>query len=193
MFGDPWLRAVDFEPLFTPDVLQPELQLPFEKGVTWSMTVGPHAAWGAAAVRAALDFAPPSAETGCQTNWAWVNAAGPGLVVRSEDGAVVVDMDGDGNEQTGWNIIYLLLRMARSDGRVETGVRWASFLRGRYFHRHTAVSWGYNGDGCVRMNIGCDERLEAKQAQPLKRWAGEERPGGENHVIGASVLIFPGD
>jgi len=107
MFGDPWLRAVDFEPLFTPDVLQPELQLPFEKGVTWSMTVGPHAAWGAAAVRAALDFAPPSAETGCQTNWAWVNAAGPGLVVRSEDGAVVVDMDGDGNEQTGWNIIYL--------------------------------------------------------------------------------------
>ena len=107
MFGDPWLRAVDYEPLFTPDVRQPELQLPFAPGVTWSMTVGPHAAWGAAAVRAALDFSPPSSEPGCNTNWAWVNASGPGLVVRSENGAVVVDMDGDGFEQTGWNIIYL--------------------------------------------------------------------------------------
>lgn len=107
MFGDPWLRAVDFEPLFTPDVRQPELQLPFSPGVTWSMTVGPHAAWGAADVRAALDFAPPSAEAGCHTNWSWVTAAGPGLVVRSENGTVVVDMDGDGFEQTGWNIIYL--------------------------------------------------------------------------------------
>ena len=107
MFGDPWLTAVDYEPLFTPDVQQPELQLPFSDGVTWSMTVGPHAAWGAADVRAALDFAPPSAETGCNTYWSWVTAAGPGLVVRSENGTVVVDMDGDGFEQTGWNIIYL--------------------------------------------------------------------------------------
>lgn len=107
MFGDPWLRAVDFEPIFTPDVWQPELQLPFSPGVTWSMTVGPHAAWGAANVRAALDFGPPSSEPGCNTNWAWVTAAGAGLVVRSENGTVVVDMDGDGFEQTGWNIIYL--------------------------------------------------------------------------------------
>lgn len=107
MFGDPWLRALDFEPLFTPDVQQPELQLPFEQGVTWSMTVGPHAAWGAADVRAALDFSPPSSESGCNTNWSWVTATGPGLVTRSENGVVVVDMDGDGFEQTGWNLIYL--------------------------------------------------------------------------------------
>lgn len=118
MFGDPWLRAVEFEPLFTPDVRQPELQLPFSPGVTWAMTVGPHAAWGAADVRAALDFAPPSAETGCHTNWAWVTAAGPGLVVRSENGTVVVDMDGDGFEQTGWNIIYLHIA---SNQRVPVG------------------------------------------------------------------------
>lgn len=118
MFGDPWLRAVDFEPLFTPDVRQPELQLPFSEGVTWAMTVGPHAAWGAADVRAALDFAPPSAEAGCHTNWSWVTASGPGLVVRSENGAVVVDMDGDGFEQTGWNIIYLHIA---SNQRVPVG------------------------------------------------------------------------
>ena len=107
MFSDPWLRALEFEPLFTPDVRQPELQLPFSEGVTWAMTVGPHAAWGAADVRAALDFAPPSSESGCHTNWSWVTASGPGLVTRSENGVVVVDMDGDGFEQTGWNIIYL--------------------------------------------------------------------------------------
>lgn len=107
MFGDPWMIAQEFEPLFTPDVLQPELILPFQPGIVWSFTVGPHAAWGAADVRAALDFAPPSAETGCNTNWTWITSAGSGLVVRSENGIVVVDMDGDGFEQTGWNIIYL--------------------------------------------------------------------------------------
>ncbi len=107
MFGDPWLIAQQYEPLFTPDVLQPELILPFQPGIVWSFTVGPHAAWGAADVRAALDFSPPTAEPGCHTNWTWVTSTGPGLVVRSEDGAVVVDMDGDGFEQTGWNVIYL--------------------------------------------------------------------------------------
>jgi hypothetical protein len=107
MFGDPWLIAQKYEPLFTPEVLQPELILPFHPGIVWSFTVGPHAAWGAADVRAALDFSPPSAEPGCHTNWTWVTSAGSGLVVRSGDGTVVVDMDGDGFEQTGWNIIFL--------------------------------------------------------------------------------------
>lgn len=107
MFGDPWLIAQQYEPLFTPDVLQPEFILPFEEGVKWTYTVGPHAAWGAADVRAALDFSPPSSAPGCSENWSWVTAVGPGLVVRSESGAVVVDMDGDGFEQTGWNVIYL--------------------------------------------------------------------------------------
>ena len=34
MFGNAWLIAQEFEPLFTPAVLQPELILPFEPGVT---------------------------------------------------------------------------------------------------------------------------------------------------------------
>ena len=107
MFGNAWLIAQEFEPLFTPAVLQPELILPFEPGVTWSYTGGPHAAWGAAQVLAAIDFAPPSAATGCLANNAWVVASAAGLVVRSENGAVVVDLDGDGLEETGWNLIYL--------------------------------------------------------------------------------------
>jgi len=118
MFGDPWLIAQQYEPLFTPNVLQPELILPFDEGVKWSYTVGPHAAWGAADVRAALDFAPPSAEPGCNENWTWVTSVGSGLVVRSEAGTVVVDMDGDGFEQTGWNIIYLHIA---TSGRIPVG------------------------------------------------------------------------
>lgn len=112
MFGDPWMIAQQHEPLFTPNVLQPELILPFEEGIKWAYTVGPHAAWGAANVRAALDFSPPMAEPGCEQSWSWVTSVGAGLVVRSEDGAVVVDMDGDGYEQTGWNIIYLHIATA---------------------------------------------------------------------------------
>jgi murein DD-endopeptidase MepM/ murein hydrolase activator NlpD len=37
----------------------------------------------------------------------WIVATAPGLVVRSGKGVVVIDMDGDGHEQTGWNILYL--------------------------------------------------------------------------------------
>jgi LasA protease len=107
MFGNPWLTAQAYEPLFTPDVKQPDLILPFEPGVTWSFTGGPHAAWGAAEVRAAIDFAPPSEEIGCNSNQSWAVASAPGLVVRSENGVVVLDLDGDGSELTGWNLIYL--------------------------------------------------------------------------------------
>jgi murein DD-endopeptidase MepM/ murein hydrolase activator NlpD len=39
-------------------------------------------------------------------------------VVRSGNGVVVVDMDGDGSEQTGWNILYLHVA---ADGRVAKG------------------------------------------------------------------------
>jgi LasA protease len=36
-----------------------------------------------------------------------VVAAATGLIVRAEGGAIVEDLDGDGNEQTGWNILYM--------------------------------------------------------------------------------------
>ena len=34
-------------------------------------------------------------------------ASAPGLVVRSGDGAVMLDLDGDGYEQTGWVLFYM--------------------------------------------------------------------------------------
>jgi len=107
MFGNPWLIAQEYPSLFTPGMEQPPLDLPFESGIVWSYTSGPHAAWGAVEVRAALDFAPPADAPGCLPNSTWITASAPGLVVRSDNGTVVIDMDGDGKEETGWNIVYL--------------------------------------------------------------------------------------
>ena len=109
MFGDPWLRTNTIGPIFPPGIDQPEISLPFQIRSAWAFTGGPHSAWGEGGdgPMAALDFAPPSAQTGCLSSDSWIVSAAPGLVVRSGNGVVVVDMDGDGSEQTGWNILYL--------------------------------------------------------------------------------------
>jgi hypothetical protein len=83
--------------------------LPFSPGVVWSFTGGPHGAWEREAAWAALDFAPPSIETGCAPSTEWVVAAAPGLVTRSQNGLLILDLDGDGREETGWVLIYLHL------------------------------------------------------------------------------------
>jgi murein DD-endopeptidase MepM/ murein hydrolase activator NlpD len=45
-------------------------------------------------------------------------AAAPGLIIRSGDGVVVLDLDGDGREQSGWALLYL--HVATRD-RIEVG------------------------------------------------------------------------
>lgn len=104
LFGDPWEY---YHPLFEPELQQPPMTLPFMPGEVWSFTGGPHGAWEREAAWAALDFAPPASEPGCAESASWVVAAAPGLVVRSDNGLVVVDLDGDGYEQTGWVVLYL--------------------------------------------------------------------------------------
>jgi len=105
LFGNPFTRSV--EPLVPEDLTQPALQLPFERGRSWSFTGGPHAAWGNWAAWAALDFAPPGDALGCVQSNEWVVAAGDGPVIRSDYGLVVQDLDGDGLEGTGWVLQYL--------------------------------------------------------------------------------------
>ncbi len=118
MFGDPWARAQLVGPIFPPGLIQPPLVLPFEPGAKWSFTGGPHNGWGqinpniygqSHSVFSAIDFAPAASKTGCYPNDAWVVAAAPGLVIRSDNGVVTLDLDGDGYEQTGWNLLYLHL------------------------------------------------------------------------------------
>ncbi|HEY6072964.1 MAG TPA: hypothetical protein VIV15_06090, partial [Anaerolineales bacterium] len=56
---------------------------------------------------AAIDFAPATDHGGCAQTNTWILAAAPGLVVRSGQGVVTLDLDYDGFEQTGWDILYL--------------------------------------------------------------------------------------
>ena len=127
MFGDPWARADLVGPIFPPGLIQPPLVLPFEPGEKWSFTGGPHNGWGqinpniygqSYSIFSAIDFAPAAAKSGCIPSDKWVVASAPGLVVRSGEGVVMVDLDGDGYEQTGWNLLYL--HLATKD-RVEAG------------------------------------------------------------------------
>ena len=105
LFGNPF--ALSVEPLVPEDLTQPALQLPFERGRSWSFTGGPHAAWGNWAAWAALDFAPPGDALGCVQSNEWVVAAADGPVIRTDYGLVVQDLDGDGLEGTGWVLQYL--------------------------------------------------------------------------------------
>ena len=116
LFGSPWDLRV--EPLLPTSYMQPTFSLPFKPAEEWHFTGGPHAGWDKGSAWAAIDFAPPGDPLGCQTSEYWTTAVAPGLVVRSDNGSVVVDLDGDGFEQTGWSVLYL--HMA-SEGRVAVG------------------------------------------------------------------------
>jgi LasA protease len=118
MFGDPWQAAASFEPIFPLDLVQPSLELPFAPGEDWSLTSGPHIAWRTGTPRGALDFAPITGEPACAVSNAWVTASATGLVVRSENGIVTIDLDGDGLEQTGWVLMYMHIA---DQGRVNAG------------------------------------------------------------------------
>jgi LasA protease len=103
-FGYPFDRAI--EPLLPSLLSQPIMQLPFEDGVEWAYTGGPHGGWGSGSAWAALDFAPSGDALGCVSSDDWVVAVADGMVVRSGGGAVVQDLHGDGLEQTGWTVLY---------------------------------------------------------------------------------------
>jgi LasA protease len=105
LFGYPFLYSI--EPILPPDLQQPVMQLPFEPGRTWAFTGGPHGGWDSGSAWAALDFAPPSDVLGCVTSQEWVTAIADGVILRTGDGQVIQDMDGDGYEQTGWVILYM--------------------------------------------------------------------------------------
>lgn len=105
LFGYPF--DYSYEPVLPPGLVQPELQLPFEEGIPWAFTGGPHGGWGDGSAWAALDFAPHDEPLGCTQSENWVVAMANGVIVRSDHGAVIQDLDGDGNQQTGWTIFYM--------------------------------------------------------------------------------------
>jgi hypothetical protein len=116
LFGYPFNLAV--EPLIPAGLSQPLLQLPFEAGKSWAYTGGPHGGWDTGSGWAALDFAPPSEHLGCVQSEEWVVASADGPVIRTGEGQVIQDLDGDGLEQTGWVLLYMHIE---TRDRVEPG------------------------------------------------------------------------
>jgi LasA protease len=162
MFGYPFSWSV--EPLLPARLAQPSLMLPFESGITWYFTGGPHAGWDEGSSWAAIDFAPPEKGIGCTTpSPQWAVAAADGVVVRSETGMVVLDLDFDRNEHTGWTLLYL--HMATTD-RAPLGavlhrgdhIGHPSCEGGVAFAAHFHFARRYNGewipaDGAIPFNL----------------------------------------
>ncbi len=149
LFGKPFEKAV--EPLIPNNLPQPELHLPFEAGATWSLISGPHRAWEQGSPWAALDFAPPAISFGCLPSEQWVVAPAAGQVVRSGEGVVIIDLDGDGREQSGWAILLLHIG---NEGRIPAGANVEAGDRlghpscegGRSTGTHVHLARKFNGE-----------------------------------------------
>jgi hypothetical protein len=151
MFGDPWERAAQVEPLFAPGLTQPEIELPFPPGESWSYSGGPHLSWTTGSPSGAIDFSPASGGPDCSISLAWTTASASGLIVRSSHNVVVIDLDGDGFEQTGWALVYLHVA---DHERIPAGV-WVnaddpighpSCERGKSTGTHVHLARKYNGE-----------------------------------------------
>lgn len=164
MFGYPFAFAI--ETLVPEGLTQPEFILPFAPGDTWLFTSGPHWGYGTGSIWAALDFAPPGAEDdyGCYESDAPVLAVADGFVVRSAAAAVVLDLDGDGSEQTGWTVHYFHIA---TEGRIPVGTQvaagdvigYASCEGGVTSGTHFHIARRYNGvwigaAGRIPFNLG---------------------------------------
>lgn len=105
LFGNPF--GFTYAAPIVPDNLrQPSLTFPWEEGVPWYFTGGPHGGWAAGSAWAALDFAPDKDQRGCYVSQTWVTASAPGIVVYSDFGGILLDLDGDGDPGTGWVLVY---------------------------------------------------------------------------------------
>jgi LasA protease len=151
LFGDPNIRASRIEPILTPELAQPQLELPFAPGERWSLTGGPHYSWNTGSPRGALDFSPVTGEPNCSISSAWVTAPADGVIIRSKNNVLALDLDGDGLESTGWVII--LLHIADKD-RVPSGIRvnvndklgHPSCERGSSTGTHVHIARKYDGE-----------------------------------------------
>ena len=160
LFGDPWLNDRPHIPV---SLQQPPLTFPFLPGKAWALTGGPHSGWGTLLPWAALDFAPPSAVSGCVPSSQQVTDMAAGIVVRSETGVVVEDLDGDRDERTGWDLLYLHVATI---GRVPVGtvlkkgdqIGFPSCEGGEATGTHVHIVRKYNGewipaDGPLAFNL----------------------------------------
>lgn len=148
LWGNPW--TTDPPDVIPGGLAQPEISLPFAPSQTWSLTGGPHPGWGSDLPWSALDFGPPEG-TGCAASALWVTASAPGLIIRNNDNALALELDGDGYEQTGWVLFYF--HMAERDliaagTQVKAGdlLGHPSCEGGRATGAHVHMARKYNGE-----------------------------------------------
>jgi len=147
LFGDPWTNV---SPHLPGSLTQPPFLLPFERGKSWNYTGGPHTGWGKGEPFAAIDFA-PNCVAECDLTSEWVTAMAPGMIVRSEVDGTALDLDGDGDERTGWVIFFL--HLATLD-RIPAGVKvnagdklgHPSCEGGEVTGTHVHIARKYNGE-----------------------------------------------
>jgi LasA protease len=146
----PWVFLTGIPPSLGIHLAQPRLSLPFPAGEIWYFTGGPHLSWDAGSPYGAMDFAPPDASE-CNPSQSWVTAVANGLVTRTGFGTVIQDLDGDGNEGSGWVILYFHIE---SRDRVQTGmalhagdrIGHASCEGGIYTGAHVHLARKFNGE-----------------------------------------------
>ncbi len=161
LFGDPWQADA---PHIPGSLVQPTFTLPFLPGIAWAYTGGPHTGFGTGDPLAAIDFAPGAMTSGCVTTDEFATAVAPGVVVRSNDAAVVLDLDGDGDERTGWTVFYFHIE---TKDRVPVGtvlqtgdpIGHPSCEGGRTTGTHVHIARKYNGewmpaDSIIPFNLG---------------------------------------
>lgn len=150
LFGDPWLDPTIILP---GSLQQPALRFPFLPGHIWAYTSGPHTGWGTGEPYAALDLAPASDISGCFTvaQDLYTTAMADGLIVRADIDGVILDLDKDGDERTGWVLFYL---HTATDSRIFVGrevkagdpIGYPSCEGGSSTGTHVHIARKYNGE-----------------------------------------------
>lgn len=149
LFGDP--AAFTIEPLVPLSLTQPPMQLPWEKGQTFYFTGGPHAAYGVGSAWSAVDFGPPDVLGSCFYSNENITAVADGQLILGRPGEFYLDLDGDGNLQTGWVLLYLhvvALDSVSSGQMVKAGTPLgvATCEGGRSTSSHIHLARRYNGE-----------------------------------------------
>lgn len=163
LFGDPAANAHETAPA---NLRQPRLTLPFPRGDAWRFTGGFHGGWGNGSAWAAVDFAPPDKNTGwCYTSAFPITAVARGVIARMGDGVIVLDLDEDGDEGSGWTILYLHVSphdALRESQVVDAGniLGYTSCAGGFSTATHLHIARRYNGEwlpaDCNRCPAGAD-------------------------------------
>lgn len=163
LFGDPFEHALN--PVVPRTLTQPSLHLPWQTGKGFYFTSGPHSGYVDGSAWAAIDFGPPDVLGNCFYSAEPATAAADGVVVMARPGEVYLDLDGDGNIQTGWVLLYLHTALD-AEQPVQVGQRlkqgdiigYASCEGGLSDSSHVHFARRYNGEwmaagGPVPMNL----------------------------------------